>query len=77
MFALFAESLLYPAGASLAFLVPNALNTAVLAIVTGDFLYITASDLLLDAHKKFNIKVILAVILGAISILVLEFFVKR
>lgn len=76
LFALAVESILYPVGASLAFLVPNALNTAVLAFVTGDFLYISASDLLQDAHKKFNKKVILAVILGAISILALEFFVK-
>lgn len=76
LFALAVESILYPVGASLAFLVPNALNTAVLAFVTGDFLYISASDLLPDAHKKFNIKVIFAVILGAISILALEFFVK-
>lgn len=76
LFALAVEAILYPIGASLAFLVPNALNTAVLAFVTGDFLYISASDLLPDAHKKFNIKVIFAVILGAISIFALEFFVK-
>ncbi len=76
LFALAVESILYPIGAFLAFLVPNALNTAVLAIVTGDFLYISASDLLPDAHKKFNIKVIFAVIIGAISIFALEFFVK-
>ncbi|MDD5474004.1 MAG: ZIP family metal transporter [Candidatus Methanoperedens sp.] len=76
LFALAVESILYPIGAFLAFLVPNALNTAVLGIVTGDFLYISASDLLPDAHKKFNIKVIFAVIIGAISIFALEFFVK-
>lgn len=76
LFALVVEAILYPIGASLVFLVPNALNTAVLAIVTGDFLYISASDLLPDAHKKFNIKVIFAVIIGAISIFALEFFVK-
>ncbi len=76
LFALAVEAILYPIGASLAFLVPNALNTAVLAFVTGDFLYISASDLLPDAHKKFNIKVIFAVIIGAISIFALEFFVK-
>jgi zinc and cadmium transporter len=76
LFALAAESILYLVGASLSFLVPNALNTVVLAIVTGDFLYISASDLLPDAHKKFNIKVIFAVILGAISIFALEFLVK-
>lgn len=76
LFALAAESILYPVGASLSFLVPNALNTAILGIVTGDFLYISASDLLPDAHKKFNIKVILAVLLGAVSVLALEFLVK-
>ncbi|HIH43978.1 MAG TPA: ZIP family metal transporter [Candidatus Methanoperedenaceae archaeon] len=75
--ALAAESILYPVGAALAFLVPGSLNTAVLAFVTGDFLYISASDLLPDAHKRFNIKVIFAVLLGAISVLVLEFLVKR
>lgn len=74
--ALGLESILYPIGASLAFLVPNALNTTILAIVTGDFLYIAASDLLPDAHKKFNIKVIFAVMLGALSVLALEFLVK-
>ncbi len=74
--ALTVESILYPIGASLAFLIPNVLNTAVLAIVTGDFLYIAASDLLPDAHKKFNIKVIFAVLLGAVSVLALEFLVK-
>jgi len=74
--ALAVESILYPVGASLAFLVPTALNTVVLAVVTGDFLYIAASDLLPDAHKKFNIKVIFAVILGAIMVFVLESFLK-
>jgi len=74
--ALAVESILYPVGASLAFLVPSALNTVVLAVVTGDFLYIAASDLLPDAHKKFNIKVIFAVILGAMIVFVLESFLK-
>ena len=72
--ALAVESILYPVGASLAFLVPSALNTVVLAVVTGDFLYIAASDLLPDAHKKFNIKVIFAVILGAIMVSFLNHF---
>lgn len=76
LFALAAEAILYPVGASLSFLIPNELNTVILAIVTGDFLYIAASDLLPDAHKKFNIKVILAVMLGAISVLAIEFLVK-
>lgn len=76
LFALAVEAILYPIGALLAFFIPSGLNTAILAIVTGDFLYIAASDLLPDAHKKFNIKVILAVLLGAVSVLALEFIVK-
>ncbi|MFZ3384473.1 MAG: ZIP family metal transporter [Candidatus Methanoperedens sp.] len=76
MIALLVEAILYPIGASLAVFVPNGLNTIILAIVTGDFLYIAASDLLPDAHKKFNIKVIFAVILGAVIVYALEFFLK-
>jgi len=72
LFALAAEAILYPIGASLAALVPHALDNAVLAFVTGDFLYIAASDLLPDAHKRFNVKVIFAVILGALSVLAIE-----
>ncbi len=76
LFALAAESILYPVGASLAFLIPNAFNSAILAVVTGDFLYISASDLLPDAHKKFNIKVILAVLLGAVLVMIIESIVR-
>ncbi|KPQ44024.1 MAG: hypothetical protein MPEBLZ_01427 [Candidatus Methanoperedens nitroreducens] len=70
------EAILYPIGASLAVFVPEGLNTIILAIVTGDFLYIAASDLLPDAHKKFNVKVIFAVILGAVIVYTLEYFLK-
>jgi zinc and cadmium transporter len=77
LFMLLAESILYPIGAFLSFLVPAAQSAAVLAFVTGDFLYISASDLLPDAHKKFNIMVILSVMLGAIAVLALESFVKN
>jgi len=76
LFALAMESILYPVGASLAFLIPSSMNAPILAFVTGDFLYIATSDLLPDAHKKFNMKVIFAVMLGAVSILGLEFLVN-
>jgi zinc transporter ZupT len=76
LIALLVEAILYPIGASLAVFVPNGLNTIILAIVTGDFLYIAASDLLPDAHKKFNIKVIFAVIFGAVIVYALELFLK-
>ena len=76
LFALVVESILYPIGASLAFLIPITQGATVLAFVTGDFLYIAASDLLPDAHKKFNIMVIFSVLLGAFTVLTLEFLVK-
>lgn len=74
--ALFIEAILYPVGASFASFVPDGLNTMILGIVTGDFLYIAASDLLPDAHKKFNIKVIIAVISGALLVFLLEYLLK-
>ncbi|HIG97611.1 MAG TPA: hypothetical protein HA230_04685 [Candidatus Aenigmarchaeota archaeon] len=43
----------------------------VLAFVAGDFLYIGASDLLPEAHKSFNAKVILSVLAGVAFVLLL------
>lgn len=74
--ALLIEAILYPVGASFASFVPDGFNTMILGIVTGDFLYIAASDLLPDAHKKFNIKVIFSVIFGAIMVFFIEFLLK-
>lgn len=76
LLALGIESILYPIGAALFIFVPTGLNTIILAIVTGDFLYIATSDLLPDAHKKFNIKVIFSVILGAVLVFAMEYFLK-
>ncbi len=76
LLALGIEAILYPIGAALSIFVPRSLDTIVLAVVTGDFLYIATSDLLPDAHKKFNIKVIFAVILGAVLVFALESFLK-
>jgi zinc and cadmium transporter len=76
LLALGIESILYPIGAALSIFVPAGPNTIILAIVTGDFLYIAASDLLPDAHKKFNIKVIFSVILGALLVFAMESILK-
>jgi len=76
LLALGIESILYPIGAAFSIFVPTGLNTIILAIVTGDFLYIAASDLLPDAHKKFNIKVIFSVILGAVLVFAMEYFLR-
>lgn len=64
--------LLYPIGAVLAAFIPQGLYAAVLAFVAGEFLYVGASDLLPEAHKKFNIKVILTVLAGVGFILLLK-----
>ncbi len=74
--ALAAEALLYPIGALLALVIPQSLYPTILAFVAGDFLYIAASDLLPDAHRKFNYKVVACVLLGLASIGLLEIFFK-
>lgn len=64
--------LLYPIGALLAAFIPTDLYLIILAFIAGDFLYIGASDLLPEAHKKFNIKVILTVLAGVVFVLALK-----
>ncbi|HLC67451.1 MAG TPA: ZIP family metal transporter [archaeon] len=63
---------LYPIGALLSGLIPQNLYIFVLAFVAGDFIYIGASDLLPEAHKKFNIAVILSVLAGVVFIILLK-----
>ena len=63
--------LLYPIGALLAAFIPQDLYLVILAFVAGEFIYIGASDLLPEAHKKFNIKVIASVLAGVGFILLL------
>lgn len=63
---------LYPAGALLAGLIPPALQQKLLAFVAGDFLYIAAGDLLPEAHRRFNWKVIAAVLAGMAFLLALK-----
>jgi len=64
--------ILYPIGAAVSSFIPAELNITILAFVAGDFVYIGASDLLPEAHKKFNIKVILSVLAGVAFILLLK-----
>jgi zinc transporter ZupT len=63
--------LLYPVGGFLAGLIAPEFRHAVLAFIAGDFLYLAAGDLLPDAHRRFNWKVILSVLLGMIFMLAL------
>jgi len=70
--ALFIDAFFTPLGALLAFVFPIKRFAALLALTAGTFLYIGASDLLPEAHKKFNIKVVLAVLLGMVVVLLLK-----
>jgi len=73
MFAMLgAAGALYPLGAGLAGLIPEHLIEKVLAFIAGDFIYIGASDLLPEAHRRFNFKVIFSVLLGMAFMLALK-----
>ncbi|MBI4560576.1 MAG: ZIP family metal transporter [Candidatus Rokubacteria bacterium] len=66
---------LYPAGALLAGLIPESLQRKLLAFVAGDFIYVAAGDLLPEAHRRFNWKVVAAVIAGMAFMLTLKLLV--
>jgi zinc transporter ZupT len=65
---------LYPVGALLAGFIPEDFLHMALAVIAGDFLYIGASDLLPDAHRRFNFKVIFSLLLGIGFMLILKLF---
>lgn len=62
---LLAAGLMYPLGAASALLLPREAFTPALAVVAGVFLYVGAGDLLAEAHRKFNLRVVASVLLGA------------
>lgn len=66
---------LYPIGALLAGLIPEDFLHIAIAFIAGDFLYIGASDLLPDAHRRFNWKVIGSLLLGIGFMLLLKILV--
>jgi len=63
--ALSIDSLLTPVGALIGLSFPPAFFGPVVAFAAGTFIYVGAADLLPDAHRRFNFKVIAAVLLGA------------
>ena len=65
-------SLLYPAGALFAGLIPSEFEQKILAFVAGDFIYLGAGDLLPEAHRRFNWRVIGLVLVGMISMYALK-----
>jgi len=64
---------MYPIGSALASFIPANLYTMAIAFVAGDFIYIGAGDLLGEAHKKFNARVVISVVLGALVAVALNF----
>ncbi len=57
---------MYPIGSVLSMFIPSTFYTIAIAFVAGDFIYIGAGDLLGEAHKKFNAKVVASVVLGGL-----------
>jgi zinc transporter ZupT len=72
MLALVIAGLLYPIGAVLAGFIPEHLQPKILAFIAGDFIYIGAGDLLPEAHRQFNWKVVALVLGGMAFMLVLR-----
>ena len=73
--ALGLAALLYPMGAVMAGFIPGPFLEKALAFIAGDFIYIGASDLLPEAHRRFNWKVILSVVSGMAFMAVLRLLV--
>ncbi len=75
--ALGIDSLLTPVGALIALSFPPTFFGPIVAFTAGTFIYVGAADLLPDAHRRFNIKVILSVLLGAATIPLIALLVDR
>ncbi|HAG50401.1 MAG: hypothetical protein A2X87_02330 [Deltaproteobacteria bacterium GWC2_42_51] len=75
LFPILLAAIAYPIGSYIAVFIPYTLHQPVIAFVVGAFIYIGVGDLLLEAHKKFNLKVILSVLLGFVFIFAIERFI--
>lgn len=62
----------YPVGAYIAVYIPPTLHEPVIAFVAGTFIYIGIADLLVEAHKKFNLQVIASVLCGFAIVFAVE-----
>lgn len=72
LIALFSTSFLTVVGAAIYSIFPTGLFGSVLAFTAGTFLYIGASDLLPEAHKKADWLVIISVLAGAALVPAIE-----
>lgn len=62
----------YPVGAYAAVFIPETFHEPIIAFIAGAFIYIGVGDLLLEAHKKFNMKVIVSVLAGFALVFMVE-----
>ncbi len=77
MLALVLAGLLYPIGALLAGFIPGDFQQKLLAFIAGDFIYLGAGDLLPEAHRRFNWKVVASVLCGMAFMLAIRFIVPQ
>jgi zinc transporter ZupT len=66
--------LMYPLGASLSSFIPKAADQLAIAFVAGVFIYVGATALMTEAHRRLNRSVMLYLMLGAAVALGLKFF---
>lgn len=66
LLALLADAAPTPIGTLLPGLLPGHASRQLLALAAGTFLYVGASDLLPEAHRRFNLRVVGSVIGGAL-----------
>jgi len=64
---------LYPAGVAISGFVPQSWVQLAVAFVAGVFIYVGAAALLAEAHKRFDVRVLATVMLGALLALGLKF----
>lgn len=64
---------MYPIGVAVSRFVPQRFEESAIAFVAGVFIYVGAAALLGEAHKRFNYKVVMIFLLGALMPLGLRF----
>ena len=77
MLALILAGLLYPIGALLAGFIPAEFQQKLLAFIAGDFIYLGAGDLLPEAHRQFNWKVVALVLCGMAFMLAIRLLIPQ
>ncbi len=73
MMVLALAGIMYPVGALISIYIPQSIYPKIIAFVGGVFLYVGTGDLLLEAHRRFNINVVISVLTGILISLVLKF----